>query len=44
MPTIELNYRELCDLLGKRYAIDELRDKIPMLGVDMESISEEKKR
>jgi len=42
MPTIELSYTELCDLLGGGYTIDELRDKIPMLGVDMESISEEK--
>ena len=39
MPTIELNYRELCDLIGKRYTIEELKDKIPMLGVDMESMS-----
>ena len=41
MPTVEFNTEELIDLLGKDHSIEELRDKIPQLGVDMKSIDAE---
>lgn len=42
MPTVEYSLIELQRLLGGEITIDELRDKIPMLGVDLEVIDEEK--
>jgi len=42
MPTIELDFQDFITQLGCTKSIKELRDKIPMLGVDLESIDEEK--
>ncbi len=42
MPNIELNTPELMEFLGNEFTIDELKDRIPMIGVDMERIDEEK--
>ena len=42
MPTIELDYGDLCSLLRKQYSAEDLRDRIPMLGVDLESVDEDK--
>ena len=42
MPKAEFSFSELQRLLGKKRSIQELREEIPMLGVDLESIDEEK--
>lgn len=42
MPTVEFDYLELRSLLKGNPGIDVLRERIPMLGVDMESIDENK--
>lgn len=42
MPKAEFSFSELQRLLGKKHTIQELREEIPMLGVDLESIDEEK--
>ncbi|MEA1925126.1 MAG: phenylalanine--tRNA ligase subunit beta [Candidatus Altiarchaeota archaeon] len=42
MPTIELDYDDLRSLLVKQYSAKDLWDKIPMLGVDLESIDQDK--
>ena len=42
MPTIELDYGDLQSLLGKKYSTKDLWEQIPMLGVDLESIDEDK--
>ncbi len=42
MPTVEFDYREVNSLLGNRFKLEDLKEKIPMLGVDLESIDEDK--
>lgn len=42
MPTVEFDYRDVIDFLGKKYSPEELRKAVPMLGVDLESVDEEK--
>lgn len=42
MPTTEFSFRELNGLLGKNFRPEELRDRMPMLGVDIEGIDEDK--
>ncbi|MFQ6135724.1 MAG: phenylalanine--tRNA ligase subunit beta [Candidatus Hydrothermarchaeales archaeon] len=39
MPVIEINYRDLSSLLGKEMPIEELVEKISMLGADIEGYS-----
>lgn len=41
MPTIEFSFEELCNFLGRNYQPEELKDKISMLGVDLEKIDKE---
>ncbi len=41
MPTITLNKKVLFDNLGKTLSDEELLDKIPMLGTDLEEITED---
>jgi phenylalanyl-tRNA synthetase beta chain len=41
MPTVEFNFKELCNFLGRNYKPDELKDKISMLGIDLERIGHE---
>src|SRR3989344_5660250 len=38
MPTVNLNRKEFEDLVGKKLSIDKLKDRISMLGTDLESI------
>lgn len=42
MPTVEFGFPELTGLLGKAYSPKELESLIPMIGVDLESIDDEK--
>ncbi|MFH1722697.1 MAG: phenylalanine--tRNA ligase subunit beta [Candidatus Altiarchaeota archaeon] len=42
MPTVEYSFTELCNLLGKKYSPEELSKSIPMIGVGLEEINEEK--
>ncbi len=42
MPTVEFSFSELQEFLGKRFKPEELKDKISMLGVDLEKIDNEK--
>lgn len=42
MPKAEFSFSELQRLLGKKFTLQQLREEIPMLGVDLESIDEEK--
>jgi len=42
MPKAEFSFPELQRLLGRKLPVSELREEIPMLGVDLESIDEEK--
>jgi phenylalanyl-tRNA synthetase beta chain len=42
MPSVEYDIGDLNHLLGGRYETERLKEAIPMLGVDMESIDEEK--
>ncbi len=42
MPTVEFDFRELISLLGESFKPSELKDRISMLGVDLESIDSEK--
>lgn len=41
MPNIELNTQELMEYLDNKFTIDELKERIPMIGVDMEKIDTE---
>lgn len=41
MPSVEYDFTQLCDLLGKHYKPDDLVDVIPMLGVDLDGITED---
>jgi phenylalanyl-tRNA synthetase beta chain len=43
MPSISVNYNDICRLLGKKLGPDELRDRLRMLGVDGEIVDEELK-
>lgn len=38
MPTVEFDFQELNSLLGRKFKPEELMDRISMLGVDLESI------
>jgi phenylalanyl-tRNA synthetase beta chain len=38
MPSVQFNTRELISMLGSKVSVDTLRDRIPMLGVDLVSI------
>lgn len=38
MPTVNLNKKTVLALVGKKFSDDELKEKIPMVGVDLESI------
>ncbi|MEM4259727.1 MAG: phenylalanine--tRNA ligase subunit beta [Candidatus Woesearchaeota archaeon] len=38
MPTVNLNKKTVFELLGKKYSDEELKDKIPMIGVGLDSI------
>jgi len=38
MPTVEINKKRLCKMLGKKLSDDELNDRIAMLGTDVEGI------
>ncbi len=42
MPTVEFEFRDMVKLLGEEFTPDDLKDTIPMLGVDLESIDHEK--
>ena len=42
MPTIELNRKVFEKLVGKKVSDQELRDRISMLGTDLESIEGDK--
>ena len=42
MPSIELNTPELMEFLDNKFTLNELKERIPMIGVDMECIDEEK--
>ncbi len=42
MPTVEFDFHELIALLGKEFKPSELKDRISMLGVDLESIDSER--
>ncbi|HIE34059.1 MAG TPA: phenylalanine--tRNA ligase subunit beta [Candidatus Altiarchaeales archaeon] len=42
MPTVEFEFREFIDLLGREFRPDGLRERISMLGVDLENIDSEK--
>ncbi|MEM4347338.1 MAG: phenylalanine--tRNA ligase subunit beta [Candidatus Altiarchaeota archaeon] len=42
MPTVEFKFKELCSFLGKNFKPDELKERISMLGVDLERIDENK--
>jgi phenylalanyl-tRNA synthetase beta chain len=42
MPSVEYEYRDLLGLLGRDFSVQELEQWIPMIGVDLESIDEEK--
>ena len=41
MPKINLNKKSLIKLIGKKFSDSELTEKIPMIGVDLESISKD---
>lgn len=41
MPTITLNKKEFESLVGKKLPINELKEKLPMLGTSLESIKED---
>ncbi len=38
MPTVNLNKKEFEKLVGKKLDLEELKDRISMLGTDLESI------
>ncbi|MCS4541872.1 MAG: phenylalanine--tRNA ligase subunit beta [Euryarchaeota archaeon] len=40
MPVIKIDYKELCELLGKRIPMDDLLRIIPMMGSDIENFTE----
>ncbi|MFA6888346.1 MAG: phenylalanine--tRNA ligase subunit beta [Candidatus Woesearchaeota archaeon] len=40
MPTVTLNRAVFDTLLGKKYSIDDLKERIPMIGTDLEKIDE----
>lgn len=42
MPTVELNRKVVEKLVGKRLPADRLKDRISMLGTDLESVDDEK--
>src|SRR3989338_5880704 len=42
MPNVEFDTQEILKLLGKDYDIDYLRDRIPMIGVSLESFDNKK--
>ncbi len=42
MPTVEFDLREINHLLGNKYKIDDIEEKISMLGVDLEDIDNER--
>ena len=42
MPSVEFDTQELISLLGTDLSLDELKERIPMIGVDMESLDDEK--
>jgi len=42
MPTVEFDTQEILKLLGKDYRMDYLRDRIPMIGVSLESFDNKK--
>lgn len=42
MPTVEFKFKELCSFLGRNFKPDELKERISMLGVDLERIDEDK--
>jgi phenylalanyl-tRNA synthetase beta chain len=42
MPTTEFSFRDLTKCLGKKYKPEEIRNRISMMGVDMERIDDEK--
>jgi len=42
MPNIELKTPELMELLEGKFTLIELKERIPMIGVDMERIDDEK--
>ncbi|MBD3388718.1 MAG: phenylalanine--tRNA ligase subunit beta [Candidatus Altiarchaeales archaeon] len=42
MPSVEFDMGDLSHLMGCPYDLEELRERIPMLGVDMERLDEEK--
>ncbi|MFH1054522.1 MAG: phenylalanine--tRNA ligase subunit beta [Candidatus Altiarchaeota archaeon] len=42
MPSVEYELGDLAHLLGRRVGVKELQETIPMLGVDLESVDEDK--
>ena len=40
MPTITLNKKDILDMLGKKVSDAELKDRISMIGTDLESIDD----
>ena len=41
MPTVTLNKHVVKELLGREVSDEELRERIPMLGTDLDSVDEE---
>lgn len=41
MPTVEFDFQDLMQLVGREFKPDELRDRIAMLGIDLEKINSE---
>ena len=42
MPTIKLNKKDLLNLIGKKLSDKELKDRISMLGTDLEEVNDNK--
>ncbi len=42
MPSVQYDTGDLMHLLGRRFKVEDLRERMPMLGVDLESIDDEK--
>ncbi|MBS3134463.1 phenylalanine--tRNA ligase subunit beta [Candidatus Woesearchaeota archaeon] len=41
MPTVKLNKKEVLRYIGRKYTDNELKERIPMIGVDLEDINED---
>src|SRR3989344_74296 len=41
MPTVKLNKNQVLKYIGKKISDNELKERIPMLGVDLEDVNED---